>query len=173
MQFPLPFVHIIDNEALANMVNGFAATPDILEQKLVVRSLRWNFHVLEHVWMMRPMRGTRGLVQHVTRDFNRAADAWANYALANGDFRDLSAFPVASADCALVLSTDGACPGNPGMGAAAACLHVLFQGCMFPVAVQCLRLGFTTSFQAELEAASVGVRLLTDWCIFNGVCRSV
>jgi hypothetical protein len=163
---------MVDNEALANMMNGYARVPEVLEHKIVVRSLRWSLHVLEFGWLLRPLSGTRGLVQHVTRDFNRAADSWANYALANGDYRDLSPFPLASADCALVLSTDGACPGNPGKGAAAACLHVLFQGVLFPVGVQCLRLGYTTSFQAELVAASVGIRLLTDWCIFNGVCRS-
>jgi hypothetical protein len=172
MLFPVPLVHIIDNEALANMLNGYAMAPSVLEHKLVVKSLRWNLHVLEHCWMFRPMSGTRGLVQHVTRDFNRAADAWANYALSHGEYSDLSPFPLASADCAVVLSTDGACPGNPGLGAAAACVHVLFQGVMFPVAVQCLRLGRTTSFQAELEAASLGIRLLVDWCLFNGTCRS-
>jgi hypothetical protein len=171
MLFPLPVVHLTDNQTLADMINGRAALPREPDVCWAIKSLRWSAHVLQYAWCFKTSIGQHGLAQFVTRDMNQAADAWANFALRNGDYEDMSMFPLAS-DCAIVLCTDGACPGNPGRGAAAACVFVLFQNLLFPVAVHCVQLGLTTSFRAEAEAACLGHSLLARWCVSNGLCRS-
>ncbi len=72
--------------------------------------------------------------------------------------RELGAPPI------VVVSSDGASRGNPGLGSASACVTLVFEDSSMVVAVGACFLGAdVTNIDAEFESACLARRLLIKW----------
>lgn len=132
--------------------------------------MRWGSHVLQHVWKSSPPNGYAHCMEHKRWHLYTYADWLANRALdvnkVLSGFRNISVY---SGDC-LVLSSDGACRGNPGLASAAACVQLFRDGELIGVLARCATpLGVTTNVHSEFEAACLGVRLVAAWCFSKEV----
>ena len=173
MKTPLRLLHVIDNLQVVQQTLGRWTCGLSCPYASFVHYLRWGFHVFQQVWKFSPPVGYAHCIVHKRRHLNSYADWLANRALdTNSVLSGFRRLLLYSGDC-VVLSTDGACRGNPGLSSAAACLQLFREGELIGALAWCAcPLGESTNVHAEFESACLGVRLVASWCFYSGICDS-
>ena len=95
------------------------------------------------------------------------ADWLANRILDLGipEIRGMQPNIVLTPGCRVLITSDGACRGNPGLASAAAIIQLMSPCNKLRVAAWCtISLGVSTSVHAEFESAILGQRLFVDMC---------
>ena len=189
MKYTCNLLHIVDNMQVSQYCSGLWNCAADSPFAPYVHFLRWSCHALEHCWKFLPTEGSSKFIVHRPRSLNSCANELANQVLDSSEgilnlFRlhevidDLDSLVQLHEDGVrfnpsvfLMLSSDGACRGNPGTSSAAACLHLYipeFNSIL--VGRWGIPVGFSTNVHAEFESACLAVRLLLIWCAHAGMC---
>jgi hypothetical protein len=158
MRFCLPLVHVSDSML-------------VVEFMPFVKSLRWSLYAFEFQWKFACMNSESDILVHRLRHFNSVSDHFANHVLDSSQvwIESFLCDALPDPNASIVLSSDGACRGNPGPGSASAVIHVLEHGVLRLVSHRSIQLGRVTNNQAEYEGACLAHSLLIDWSIRAGL----
>ena len=134
---------------------------------MAVDRLRWGIYAFLYRWNCETFPGSEAFLVHMSRTFNSQADWLANRVL------DLQCAEISGMNLCvpfnpgsrILIFSDGASRGNPGLFSAAAVVQILTPNNQLVVlAWRSISLGVSTSVHAEFESAILAQRLFVELC---------
>ena len=149
----------MDSDATVQMVNGDSgiADPVLKPQIQKMQDTLASWHCAGFV---QPWCSLLPFLRHIPRSCNQYADALANEALDSQVARIKWFRSCNMSYDALLLHTDGASRGNPGMSATGVVLSVRVQGQWLLAAVGNSIIGEATNSQAESMSLELGLKIV-------------